>query len=324
MGDPRTASSQDPAAQPLAAISVDLDEVDCYTAIHGMAPPSARAAHAVYQKALPRFETLFAELEIPATFFVIGRDLATPENHARIGRLWRAGHEIGNHSANHLYDLTRRDMPTMRREIERGASAIAEITGHLPSGFRAPGYTVSDTLFELLEESGTGYDSSVFACPAYYGAKAAALGGMRLVGKRSHSILDDPRVLLARADPYRVGRPYWRGGRGLLELPIGVTRELAGRLPYIGTSLILAGARGTRWLTRLISGRPLVNLELHGIDLADADRDDLSALRPHQPDLRFPLARKVACLRAAVETLRERGYRFVTLEQAASHWSGDR
>lgn len=319
-----TASAEAPNAQPLAAISVDLDEIDCYTAIHGMAPPSERAAHAIYRKALPRFETLFAELEIPATFFVIGRDLATSENDARIGRLWRAGHEIGNHSANHYYDLTRRDTPTMRREIERGADAIAEITGRLPTGFRAPGYTVSDTLFELLEESGVGYDSSVFPCPAYYGAKAAALGSMRLRGKRSHSILDDPRVLLSRADPYRVGRPYWRSGHGLPELPIGVARGIAGRLPYIGTSLILVGARGTEWLTRLIAARPLVNLELHGIDLADADRDELHALRPHQPDLRVPLERKVACLRTAVETLRERGYRFVTLEQAASRCFGDR
>jgi hypothetical protein len=84
-------------------------------------------------------------------------------------------------------------------------------------------------------------------------------------------------MLTAPANPYRVGEPFWQRGQGLLELPIGVTGALSGRLPYIGTSLIPSlGPRGCRFLTRRIIGRPLVNLELHGIDLVDADADGIA------------------------------------------------
>ncbi|MCZ7683265.1 MAG: hypothetical protein M5U28_32490 [Sandaracinaceae bacterium] len=159
------------------------------------------------------------------------------------------------------------------------------------------------------------YDSSVFPCPAYFGAKAAAIGAIRARGRRSHSIVDDPRVLSAPADPYRVGRPYWRRGHGIAELPIGVSR--GPRLPYIGTNVVLSGARGARLFTRAIVGRPLVNLELHGIDLADAEEDGLAFLAPHQLDLRRSAREKEAALRAALGELRGAGYCFVTLREAA-------
>ena len=107
----------------LATISVDLDEIDCYAAIHGLDPPSGDAAHAIYRRALPRHEALFADEGVRATFFAIGRDLDDATAAAAIARLGSAGHEIGNHSYGHLYDLTRRDRRTIRDEIERGAEA---------------------------------------------------------------------------------------------------------------------------------------------------------------------------------------------------------
>ncbi|MFW6023558.1 MAG: polysaccharide deacetylase family protein, partial [Myxococcota bacterium] len=231
-----------------------------------------------------------------------------------------AGHELANHSHHHRYDVTRCDRDTIRSEIAGGAAAIERAAGVTPRGFRAPGYTVNDTVMRVLDELGYAYDSSVFPCPPYYGAKAAALASIHLRGRRSHSILDDPRVLGAPADPYRVGRPYWSRGHGVLELPVGVTRGVTGRLPYIGTSVVLAGPRGAPLLTRAIEGRRLVNLELHGIDLADAHDDDLGFLRPHQPDLRRSRRTKESALRAALARLRRAGYAFVTLNEAAEHF----
>jgi peptidoglycan-N-acetylglucosamine deacetylase len=303
-------------AERCCAISVDLDEIPCYAAIHGLQVPAA-AQHAIYRRAVPRFADLFADEGVDATFFVIGRDAEDPSNHPPLRALRAAGHELGNHSLDHPYDLTRMDTAGIRRQVEGGEEAIARAAGVRPRGFRAPGYTVTDAVFRVLEERGYAYDSSVFPCPPYFGAKAAALAAIALRGRRSQSILDDPRVLGAPADPYRVGRPYWTRGDGMVELPIGVTRATTGRLPYIGTTLALAGEGGSRWLTRRIVGRPLVNLELHGIDLADAGDDGLAFLRPHQPDLRRPLAQKRAALRVAIGTLRDAGYRFVTLAEAA-------
>ena len=43
------------------------------------------------------------------------------------------------------------------------------------------------------------YDSSVFPCPAYYTAKAAAISLLRMRGRQSRSIIDDPRVALVLA-----------------------------------------------------------------------------------------------------------------------------
>lgn len=302
----------------LAAISVDLDEVGCYAAIHGLsgAVPSA-AAHAVYTRAVPRFEDLFGELGIDGTFFAIGRDLERPENADAIRRLHSHGHEIGNHSYSHFYDLTRRSREEIATDISRGIERILDVTGEYPRGFRAPGYTVSDELFSVLEELDVHYDSSVFPCPAYYAAKSATIAALGLRGRPSQSIVDDPRVLSAPADPYRVGEPYWTRGKGTMELPIGVTRGVTGRLPFIGTSVVLAGTVGAAALTKLVAGRPFVNLELHGIDLADAELDGLDFLASHQPDLRRSFRDKRAALVASIEELRFHGYRFVTLAEAA-------
>jgi hypothetical protein len=305
----------------LAALSVDLDEVPCYTAIHGLPAPDDDWAHAIYDSAVPRFEALFDDLGLRATFFAIGRDLAFARSRAVIARLSQHGHEIANHSLHHRYDLTRLSPPQIREEIEGGMQAIEAITGTRPQGFRAPGYTISDAVFEQLHALGVGYDSSVFPCPAYYAAKAAAIANIKLRGRRSHSILGDPRVLSAPPDPYRVGRPYYRKGDGLLELPIGVTSSKSARLPYIGTSLVLAGERGAARLTHMIAGRTLVNLELHGIDLADAHADQLEPLIAHQPDLRRSLGEKRRALESAIWVLRGAGYEFVTLRQAAERFA---
>ena len=304
----------------LAAVSIDLDEIGCYSAIHGLEPLEGEGQRAIYSRAVPRFERLFSDLAIPATFFAIGSDLEDEVSRGALRRLQRAGHEIASHSHSHRYDLSRQDRGTLELEVGTSLDRIEEIVGVRPVGFRAPGYTITDPLFEVLEAAGLQYDSSVFPCPAYYGAKVAAIGAIGLrarfgQGRPSHSVVDDPRVLSAPADPYRVGSPYWQRGSGMLELPIGVTR--GARLPFIGTSVVLAGERGADALTRMMVGRPLVNLELHGIDLADADADGLQALRPHQPDLRVSAAAKERALRSAVARLKSAGYRFVRLDEAA-------
>lgn len=305
--------------QKLAALSVDLDEIDNYLAIHGLAPNLLRsdAQHPIYDRAVPRLRALFRELDVPATFFAIGRDLSRQDNCAALRVLQSDGHEIANHSLNHYYDLTRRERSTQIREVRGGADAIEQAVGARPVGFRAPGYTITDQLFDVLHAEGVQYDSSVFPCPPYYAAKAAAIGAIRLRGRHSRSVIDDPRVLRAPANPYRIGQPYFRRGKGLVELPIGVTRAVSGRLPYIGTSVVLGGARMAKLLTQLIQSRPFVNLELHGIDLCGAAEDGLGPLVPHQADLRVSLQDKRAALSEAVHTLKASGFTFVTLSDAA-------
>lgn len=305
------------ADRKLCAVSVDLDEIRHYRAIHGLGPPAETERSLVYELGLGRLTGWATSEGLPLTWFVVGADLDVPANASRVRALAEGGDEIGCHSQNHFYDLTRRPRGEMQREVEEALDAIERVTGTRAVGFRAPGYTVSDALFEVLSEAGVQYDSSVFPCPSYYALKALAQGTLALRGRRSQSVLDTPEVLTAPVRPYRVGRPYYRRGAGLLELPIQVTRGV--RLPFIGTTLALAGPRGGRWLARGVVGEPLVNLELHGIDALDVD-DGLGTLGPLQRDLRVPHTRKLEAFSEVVRLLRTQGYSFVLLREAARYF----
>src|SRR5262249_13167997 len=158
------------------------------------------------------------------------------------------------------------------------------------------------------------YDSSVFPSATYYAAKAAVMGAMRVVGRKSGSVLGDPRVLLAPRAPYRPapGAPYRGGGAGILELPITVTPIAP--LPGIGTSLTRAPEPMREHLVAAALRERLFNLELHGIDLCDAAADGVpDALIARQPDLRRPLAHKFDALDRTLQQARASGARFATL-----------
>ena len=103
----------------------------------------------------------------------------------------------------------------------------------------------------------------------------------------------------------------------MLELPIGVTPL---QLPYIGTSLVLGGERIAQRLTGQMLGRELINLELHGFDVADAAEDGLEGVARHRVDLKRTATDKLRSLRAAVRVIREAGYELVSLEEAASRF----
>lgn len=297
----------------LCAVSVDLDEIPNYYAIHGLVP-EGRGATAVYDVAVPRLSALSASAQVPLTLFAIGADLARPEAAASLRAAKDRGAEMANHSLDHRYDLTRLSKDEIRAQIVGGIEAITAATGTAPIGFRAPGYTITDDVFEVLTELGVAYDSSVFPCPGYYAPKALAIGLIALRGRTSRSIVDSPSVLLAPTRPYRIGRPYHRTGSGMLELPIQVTRGL--RLPFIGTTVTLFGPDRARLLAKMCVGEPLINLELHGIDVLDAS-DGLEPLEPHQIDVRVAKEKKLASLEAVFEVLRGAGYSFVTLGEAA-------
>ena len=98
--------------------------------------------------------------------------------------------------------------------------------------------------------------------------------------------------------------PWRRGQAPLVELPVAVTPWT--RMPAIGTTLLVApawvrnAARWPRW-----RGRSFFNFELHGIDFADAEKDGIPGeLVERQPDLRVPIADKLARLDAMLDDAR--------------------
>jgi hypothetical protein len=231
-----------------------------------------------------------------------------------------AGHELGNHSETHPYDLVARAPGVLHEEIARTHDRLGELLGRAPAGFRAPGYNVTPGLFAALAEQGYRYDSSLFPSPPYFLAKASVMASLRLRGKRSRSYIGDPRQLAAPADPYQaaLGAP-WDAARGaqpsMCELPITVTPFV--RLPLIGTTFLMAPRPLRRALLWSTLGRSLFNLELHGIELLDAVQDDVPAeLVARQPDLSRTLAQKREALDDVLSFMRQH-FTLGTLEEIA-------
>ncbi len=298
----------------LASVSVDLDEIPEYYALHGLGEPPSAVAGLVHELALERLSLWAREQDLKLTWFVVGRELDRAGVAARLHAAFEQGDELASHSENHRYDLVQCDAATQRAEIEQCFERLTRLTGKLRFGFRAPGYTLSDALVAELTAQRALYDSSVFACPSYMAAKATAMGWMRLRGRRSRAAAIEPQVLRAPRRAYRMGEHYFERGQGLLELPIQVTRGL--RLPYIGTALALAGDRGARWLTSQVVGEPHVNLELHGIDALDVD-DGVTVLGRVQPELRRSWRSKLDTFAAALAVLRDGAHELVTLAEAS-------
>ncbi len=305
----------------LAAVSVDLDEIGEYAAIHGLGEAAVERWHVVYDVAVPRLLRWARGLSIPLTLFVIARDLGRSENVAALRDAVAGGDEIGNHSLDHRYDLTRLAGDLQRAQVIGAQDRIEAALGVRPVGFRAPGYTMTDSLLSVLREAGLRYDASVFPCPSYYAAKLTKIGLLRARGTPSRSVIDDPRMLLAPTEPYRPSpRDFRRGcgpgaGSEVVEIPMRVVGR--GRWPFIGTSLTLAPRPVFRALLGAATRAPTVSLELHGIDFLD--RHDVGGRLPDvQPDLRVSVDEKLAHLTQTVNALRDAGFRFERLEALAS------
>ena len=305
------------------SVSVDLDPLGCYYGIHGLGAPPRELAHVVLRRALPRFAELFARRRIHATFFVVGSDAAGDvAGSKQLGQLARDGHELGNHSQTHPYDLARLDRARIEEEIVQAHNVIGAIAQQPPVGFRAPGYDLSERVLDVLMAQGYRYDSSVFPSWPYYVAKAGVMAMMSLVGRRSRSVLGDPRVLFAPPTPYRPGRsPFARGQSTLVELPVATTPGL--RMPAIGNwapyvSLLTAPTAVRARLLESMRRRDFFNLELHGIDLIGAEEDGIPAeLVAKQPDLRVSLVHKQRALEATLDRL-ALDYRFCPLRDVAA------
>jgi hypothetical protein len=302
---------------PTCSVSIDLDPLSCYYGIHGLGAPPRELRHVVLRRALPRFAEIFARRRIAATFFVVGSDVAEDSAGAqKLRQLAQGGHELGNHSHTHPYELARMTRAQIDAEIGSAHDVIAAL-GAAPVGFRSPGYDLSERVLDALMARGYRYDSSVFPSWPYYAAKAGVMALMALVGRRSNSVLGDPRMLLAPALPYRPGRsPFSRGQATLVELPVSTTPRL--RLPAIGTWIVAPPTKVRVNILEAMRARPFFNLELHGIDLVGAEEDGIPAeLVARQPDLRVSLTHKLRALEATLDRL-ALDYRFMPLADVAA------
>jgi len=92
---------------------------------------------------------LLAAASVPATFFVIG---ALAERHPDlVRRAHDAGHEIGNHSYDHISAAVT-DAESVRAGVLRGSDVVEKLIGARPRWFRPPrGEITSATLLAVRE-----------------------------------------------------------------------------------------------------------------------------------------------------------------------------
>lgn len=281
------------------AITIDIDSPTEYAALHGV-DLRAEDPHLMYRGPLQRFAGLCREVGGPATLFAIARDVSGVATTALL-ELMNNGFEIGCHSYQHDYAMAQRTRQEIAHDVGRASYILSRELGVKPRGFRAPGYGVNADMLDELESQGFSYDSSVLPSPPYYAAKLAALCWYRLRGRKSVAVLGDANHTLAPREPFRPGRrPTERGERPIIELPVAVTPAL--RLPLTGAALCLAPKPLQRRLLRELPDT--VVIVLHAMDLVDPATDAVpSALARFEPQLRVPLATRLARLRFGLQRL---------------------
>lgn len=291
---------------PHAAVTIDVDSLRCYREIHGLDGPPLDA-DPIYTVALPRFFDLLEAHHVPATLFLIGAD--APAHADAFARVGTTGAEIASHSYDHDYRLSLRSFDSIHSDLARANEALAPLSpdGQVV-GFRAPGYNTSRAMIEASLAVGHHYDSSMLPAPLYFAARAAAIGGYRLRGRRSASLVGEARAFAGPLVPYnaRAATPWAPDPAGpVLELPMTV--DPISRVPLIGTALTTFPSRlFDGMLRRALGTLPLVNLELHAIDLLDeSDEGVPAALADVQRDLRVPWSQKSLRLNAVLETIRD-------------------
>ncbi len=159
-----------PKKQPVASLSLDLDNQWSYMKIHGDAGWESFPSY--LDVMVPRALQILADHKLTITFFIVGQDAALEKNRAALQAIAAAGHEIGNHSFHHESWLHLHSEDKIAREIAAAEECIHRVTGQHPIGFRGPGYSFSPAVLKVLEQRGYRYDASTF--PTYLGPLARA------------------------------------------------------------------------------------------------------------------------------------------------------
>lgn len=250
-----------------------------------------------FDLAVPRILDVLARHNFKITFFIVGQDAALEKNHAALRSIAAAGgHEIANHSFHHEPWLHLYTAEDVNAEIARAEDAIAAATGVRPTGFRGPGFSVSETVLETLKARGYAYDASTF--PTFLGPVARAYYFFN--SNFSKEEREKRRSLYGTiSDGLRSLKPYeWQLKNGaLLELPVttmpvarvpfhlSYVMYLAGYSPAVARTYFKTALR----LCRLRGVEP--SLLLHPLDFLGGD--DVPALG-YFPGMKLSGAEKVA------------------------------
>jgi len=106
---------------------------------------------------------------VHATFFILG--WVAKQRPELVREIHNRGHEVASHGFAHqlCYKLTADEL---LEDLVISKKLLEDITGHAVSGYRAPSFSISDKVLELVRNAGYHYDSSYnsFASHGRYGS----------------------------------------------------------------------------------------------------------------------------------------------------------
>nr|MBN2278035.1 DUF3473 domain-containing protein [candidate division Zixibacteria bacterium] len=169
---------------------------------------------------------MFDNAGVRATFFVLGW---IAERHPRlIYDIASHGHEIACHSYHHRR-IDSFDKEEFRRDTEMAVKTIRESCGVHPVGYRAPSWSINARIpwaFEILEEMGFIYDSSIYPI--------------------KHDIYGEPGA------PKKIFKMQLENGRYLYEIPASTVNILGKSFPVGGGGYL---RHSPFWFTRRMISR---------------------------------------------------------------------
>lgn len=298
-------------SKPTASISFDLDNQWSYMRTHGDTGWDSFPSYV--SMLLPIVLDLVEKQGMRISVFLVGKDATVPAHREYLAEIPRRGHEVGNHSMNHLQWLHKLPAEELEREITESEEHIEAATGVRTRGFRGPGFACSVRLLKVLLARGYDYDCSTF--PTFVGPLARAYYFMSSPKMSSEDKEQRQDLFGDVRDGLRpLGGYLWDlgerggGGRELLEIPVTTMPLL--RAP-IHMSYVLYLAQRSEWLAQKYLRTALalctrtgteLSFLLHPLDFISGD--SCPALR-FFPAMSMPAERKRELVSAALAEIRE-------------------
>jgi polysaccharide deacetylase family protein (PEP-CTERM system associated) len=189
-------------------LSVDVEEYYHALVFQEQTRGESRAWPSRVEYSTGRVLELLARHDVKATFFTLGE--VADAQPALVRKIAGEGHEVACHGQRHVR-VDGLSPAEFRRDVRRAKAVLEDVTGQLVRGYRAPNFSIGPRerwAHSILLEEGFAYDSSSYPI--------------------RHDRYGDPS---APRSPHPVAG---RGGRTLIEFPIGTVRVAGWNLPIGG------------------------------------------------------------------------------------------
>ena len=229
-----TNTSRTPSTEPLFVPTFDIEDWFHAENVRASLPTSdPDSLEARLEPNAHALLDILADAGVRSTMFVLG--WVAERYPAVVRRIVAEGHEVASHTHLHR-NLNRLSRDEVVRELAQAKDALEQVTGLAVRGVRAPNFSVSDDVLDVLADAGYWYDSSYFGFAQHdrYGRISATIDAGSPVVEIRPGLLE---IQMTRVPVGPLMVP-WAGGAYFRLIPYPVFRRgVAKRL------------RSTSWFT---------------------------------------------------------------------------